>query len=119
MKKFFQGFAEESSQGRKRMFKLRYLPLAEKDLEVIVDYIVDTLKAPQAAYDFLDAVEAKINRIREHPYSCRVFQPSEPIDSEYRVLIVNNYLVFYLVSDDTVEVHRVVYGKRDLSRIIK
>ena len=100
------------------MYKLRYLPLAKKDLEAIADYISDTLKAPQAALDFLDAVEAGINRLREYPFSCRVYEPLMPVDPEYRVLIVNNYLVFYIVNDDYVEIHRVIYGRRDLPRAI-
>ena len=101
------------------MYKLRYLPLAQKDLESITDYITDTLKAPQAALDFVDVVEKGLYRLREHPYSCRLYQPIKPVDPEYRVLRVKNYLVFYVVLDDTVEVHRVVYGRRNLSQVIK
>jgi len=100
------------------MYKLRYLPLAQQDLEAITDYIADTLKAPKAALDFIDAVEDGINRLREHPYSCRVYHPIKPVEPEYRVLVVKNYLVFYVVLDDTVEIHRVVYGRRNLPQII-
>ena len=101
------------------MYKVRYLPLAQKDLEDITDYVSDTLKAPQAAADLLDAVETGTGRLCEHPYSCRVYQPLLPVDLEYRVLVVNNYLVFYVVLDSTVEIHRVIYGKRNLPQIIK
>ena len=101
------------------MYKLRYLPFARKDLEAITDYIVDTLKAPKAAFDFIDAVEEGINRLCEHPFSCRVYQPIKPVDLEYRVLAIKNYLVFYIVLDDTVEIHRVVYGRRNLPQLIK
>ena len=31
----------------------------------------------------------------------------------YRYLIVENYLVFYIVSDDTVQIRRILYGRRD------
>jgi len=101
------------------MHKLRYLPYAQKDLEAIVEYISDTLKAPQAAMDFLDDIEAGVNRLCEHPYSCRVYQPINPVDLEYRVLVVKNYLVFYLVLDDCVEIHRIVYDRRNLPQVIK
>jgi len=100
------------------MYKLRYLSAAQKDLEAIVDYITDTLKAPKAAMDFIDAVEAGICRVREHPYSCRVYQPIRPVDLEYRVLVVNRYLVFYVVDGDTVEIHRVVYSRRNLPKMV-
>ena len=34
------------------MYKLKYLPLAQKDLKGIISYIADILKAPEAAMDF-------------------------------------------------------------------
>ena len=101
------------------MARLRYLVTAQQDLEGITDYITDTLKAPKAALDFVDNIEAGVNRLLEHPYSCRIYQPIKPIDTEYRVLVVKNHLVFYVVLDDVVEVHRVVYGRRNLPNIIK
>ena len=100
------------------MYKLCYLPLAQKDLEAITNYIADTLHAPQAAVDFLDAVEAGISQLREYPYSCRIYQPLIAVDLEYRVLVIENYLVFYVVLDDIVEIHRVIYSRRNLPQII-
>jgi addiction module RelE/StbE family toxin len=101
------------------MYKLRYLPLAQKDMEDITDYISDTLKAPQAAMDLLDAVETGINRLQAHPFSCRVYQALRQVDLEYRALVVKNYLVFYIVLDDYVEIHRIVYSRRDLPQILR
>ena len=101
------------------MYKLSYLQFAKKDLEAITDYIVDTLKAPKAAFDFIDSVEDGINRLCELPFSCRVYKPIKPVDLEYRVLTIKNYLIFYIVLDDTVEIHRIVYGRRNLSQLIK
>jgi addiction module RelE/StbE family toxin len=101
------------------MRKLRYLPLAVKDLEGIVDYIADTLQAPIAAMDLLDAVETGIHRLLDHPYSCRLYQSPKPLDFEYRVLVVKNYLVFYVIADDIVEIHRVIYGRRNLPQIMR
>jgi len=101
------------------MYKLRYLPLALKDLEDIIDYIADELKAPIAAMDLLTAVESGIERLLDHPYSCRVYQSDRPLNHEYRVLTVKNYLVFYVVLEGIVEIHRVVFGKRNLPQVIK
>ena len=101
------------------MYKLRYLPLAQKDLESITDYMTDNLKAPKAALDFLDAIEEGFEQICAHPYSCRVYQPIKPTELEYRALTVKNYIVFYVVIDNIIEVHRIVYGRRNLPQIIK
>ena len=101
------------------MYKLRYLPLAEKDLESIADYIANHLKAPKAALDFINAVENGVKQLLEHPYSCRVYQPERPIDMEYRLLVVNNFLIFYVVLENFVEIHRIVYGRRNIADIFR
>jgi toxin ParE1/3/4 len=101
------------------MYKLRYLPLALKDLRDITDYIADILKAPGAAMDLLDALDESISKLQQFPYSCRVYQRIEDLDSEYRLLPVKNYLVFYVVEEQVVEIHRIVYAKVDLIKIIK
>jgi len=61
------------------MHKLRYLPLAQKDLRDIISYIADTLKAPKAAMDLVDALDHSISRLVQFPYSCKVYQPIEPL----------------------------------------
>ena len=37
-----------------KIYKLKYLPLALKDLRETTDYIANTLKSPKAALDLLD-----------------------------------------------------------------
>jgi addiction module RelE/StbE family toxin len=98
---------------------IKYLPVAKKDLLEIVDYICKTLNAPKTALDFIDEIEEKIINLKNNPYSHRLYRPSEPIETEYRLLSVKNYLVFYVVLNNTIEIHRVIYNKRNLSEIIK
>jgi addiction module RelE/StbE family toxin len=93
--------------------------MALQDLEDIVDYITDTLKAPQAALGFMDELEESLGLLLSYPYANRVYDSIKPLEMEYRALPVNNYLVFYVVFGNIVEIHRVVYGSRDLSQILK
>ena len=101
------------------MYKIKYLPLAKNDLSNIVDYIIDILKAPKAALDLVDAFESSISRLAKFPYSCRVYRPIQQLDAEYRILSVKNYIVFYLVTEHEVEIHRIVYAKVNLEKQIK
>jgi plasmid stabilization system protein ParE len=100
-------------------YTIRYLPVAENDLLEIITYISEILEAPKAASNFIDEAGKKIEELKTNPYSHRLYKPSKPIDTEYRLLRVKNYLIFYVVIDTTVEIHRVIYNKRDLSKIIK
>jgi addiction module RelE/StbE family toxin len=99
-------------------YAIKYLPVAKKDLLEIIGYISEKLEAPKAALDFIDELEKKILGLKTNPYSHRLYRPSRPIDTEYRLLTIKNYLVFYVVVDTIVEIHRIVYNKRNLSKII-
>ena len=100
------------------MHKLKYLPLAQRDLRYIIDYIAVTLKAPKAAMDLVDELDSSISRLQQFPYSCRVYQLIESLEAEYRMLPVKNYLVFYVVTEHEVEVYRLVYAKMNLEKLI-
>jgi len=99
--------------------KLKYLPLAQKDLRNITSYIVDNLKAPEAAMDLVDTLDNSISRLQQFPYSCKLYQAIEPLETEYRMLSVKNYIVFYVVTEHEVEIHRIIYAKMNLVSLIK
>lgn len=82
------------------MHKLIYLPLAQKDLREITQYIAETLKAPKAAIDLVDAFDDAITRLQQFPYAFRIYQPIQSLEAEYRLLPVKNYLGI-LCSDRT------------------
>jgi len=96
------------------MHKLKYLPLAQKDLRNITSYIADYLKAPKAAMDLVDVLDNSISRLQQFPYSCKVYQAIEALEAEYRMLPVKNYLVFYVVTEHDLEIYRIIYAKMNL-----
>ncbi len=100
------------------MYKLSYLPLANRDIADAVNYIADELLAPKAALDLLDALDKSISRLKDFPYSCRVYQPVKPLEQEYHIMPVKNYAVFYTADEQKklVEITRVIYAKRDLDK---
>ena len=101
------------------MYKLKYLSLAQKDLRDITSYIADILKAPKAVMDLVDTLDNSIYRLQQFPYSYKVYQPIEPFEAEYRLLPVKNYLVFYIVTEHEVEIHRIIYAKMNIESLIK
>ena len=95
------------------------MPLAQNDLINIINYIADTLKAPKAAMDLIDTLDNSISKLTQFPYSGRVYKPVKPFEAEYRVLPVKKYLVFYMVTEDEVEIHRIIYAKMNIEKILK
>jgi plasmid stabilization system protein ParE len=101
------------------MNKIRYLPIAQKDLQDIILYFLGNLKSPKAAMDFIETFDKCILGLKEYPYSCKLYQSHVPLEFEYRFLPLKNYLIFYIVTENTIEIHRIVYAKMNLEKIIK
>lgn len=90
--------------------KLTYLPAAVRDLEEIVDYVRrDSL---ERATKLLDKLEAEIGRLARFPRLGVVPRDQHLARKGYRVLIIENYLVFYVANRKTVRIRRVIHGAR-------
>jgi addiction module RelE/StbE family toxin len=101
------------------MYKIHYLPLALDDLKDIVRYIVDTLESPRAAENFISKLDREVHKIADNPFRCRLYISSETLKFDYRVLHINNYSLFYTVENKKIEIHRIIYSRRDIERILK
>lgn len=101
------------------MYKLKYLPLALRDLESIVNYIADSLNNSKAAMDLVNSFDDSISHLQEFPYMSKVYKTTRPLDLEYRILPVRNYLVFYVVTEKEIEIHRIIYARMNLEDLIK
>jgi toxin ParE1/3/4 len=97
-------------------YLLRYLPVAVDDLISVFDWIADD--SPSIAADFIDKLDQRIGHLETHPFLGRIPRDDKLKSSGYRVFVVESYLVFYIVRDKTVEIHRVLHGSRNLDDII-
>jgi plasmid stabilization system protein ParE len=91
-------------------YEIRYLPVAEKDLLGILDYIARD--DPEAARGFVDRIEAGIGNLAHFPKAGRRPRDARLQRLGYRVLVLDEYLVFYVVIGRTVQVRRVIHGSR-------
>jgi toxin ParE1/3/4 len=91
-------------------YRLEYLPVAERDLLDILDYIARD--RPAAARAFVDRLERAIDRLAIFPRSGREPEDDRLRQLGYRVLVVEDYLVFYVVTGRTVQIRRVIHGAR-------
>lgn len=98
------------------MHKIVYVPLAEADILDAVEYITFMLEAPQAANDLLDALDEAIRRIAEFPYAHELYWTDRPMRDEIRKAPIKNYVLYYAVYQDRVEIRRFLHGRRDRSR---
>jgi addiction module RelE/StbE family toxin len=101
------------------VYKIHYLPLALNDLKDVVKYIAYNLDSPQAAENFLSKLDKGVRKIADNPFRCHSYAPPEKLKYDYRVLHIDNYSLFYEVENDKIEIHRIIYSRRDTLRILK
>ncbi len=99
------------------MNKIVYLPIARQDIREISHYIAYDLHSPKAAQDLLDDFEREIRRTADFPKMHTVYPPTAMFNNPYRFIPVKNYIIFYVVLEDAIEIRRVVYGKIDLGKL--
>jgi len=97
-------------------YTLRYLPVAYDDLIAIFDWIANDSPANAAA--FIEAVDQRIGNLRSYPFLGHVPHDDKLKNAGYRILVLESYLVFYVVRGKTVEIHRIVHGSRNLEDLI-
>ena len=85
---------------RDKLYKLRFLPLFEQDLNDAVDYITQRLKNPDAAEALTDAVEGAIYRRLDCPASFEPYYSKSERRYPYYRIYVKNYVVYYVIIDD-------------------
>ena len=103
-----------------KKYKIEYLPIADCDLTEVFSYIAVDLAAPQAAANLLRKMDRAIKLLERFPYAHAVYQSAElhAMPFEFRALGVSSYLIFYYVSENTVTIARIVYGKRDMRHVL-
>ena len=87
-------------------YKVKIYPSAQRDLRDIVDYL-NTL-SPSAALRYYDKLTQEIASLSTMPERCPRPRDLALAAKGYRYLIVENYLIFYVVSGGTVQIRRIL-----------
>jgi plasmid stabilization system protein ParE len=95
-------------------YKVVYKTYAERDIWEIADYLSD--HSVPAAEKFLSELKSKIEGLAEMP----LMYPKIDLHREYRKMAVGNYIMAYIVNEQTKEVliMRVVHGRRNYQNSI-
>jgi len=103
---------------RKRPYIVRYLPLAEADILEIIEYI--RKENPRAAQDTYARFEEALGKLGTFPELGPVVRDDRLSAKGYRVLVIDNYLAFYVVDEESgvVKIRRVLHGRRRYSFLL-
>ena len=97
-------------------YKIKIFPTAKQDLEEVIGYL-NTL-SPDAASKYYDLLVEEIASLSKLPERCPKPKDLALAANGYRYLIVKNYLVFYVIIGDTVQIRRILYARRDYRALL-
>ncbi len=93
-------------------YKIKYLPSSVQDLETILDYISND--NPSAAVNLVDKIDKAVGTLSIFPLKGCIPKDERLEKLGYRILVIKNYLVFYVVKSNPneVEIRRVLSSRQ-------
>ena len=88
-----------------KSYQLRYLPIFETDLLSTVN----VLKNEDAAHRLVDDIESAILKRLENPLAFEPYRSAKRREYPYYRIYVRNYVVYYVVIGNVMEVRRLIY----------
>ena len=95
--------------------------IAEADIDELFEYIAVDLANPDAASDFADELDEKLDELCKIPKSGRLVENEFLKRDDIRRILVGNFIAYYIIDDEKkrIVVLRVVYSKREQGKILK
>lgn len=97
-------------------YRIKIFPRAKQDMEEVIDYL-NTL-SPDVALKYYDLLVEEIAGLSQMPERCPRPKDLALAARGYRYLIVKNYLVFYVIAGDTVQIRRILYARRNYKGLL-
>lgn len=97
-------------------YEIRLLRLAEEDLTDIMSYVV--ADRPNMAEKLLSRFNVKLAALTRSPRIGHLPGEVSLRQLGYRYLVLENYLTFYVIDENTVYIHRIIHGARDYKNLI-
>ena len=99
-----------------KKYEVVVTPSAQKDLTEIKSYFTDVLKT--SSNSIFDKFLEQVKILKVHPFTYRVHQDPLLKLVGYRIIPIDNYLMFYVIKSNIVQIHRVLYAKRNYLQLL-
>ena len=101
-----------------KKYNIEYSKESKEDLIGIKQYIKYNLQEPETANKLISKIRISIKNLKDNPEIHVIIDDDIIRKLEIRKLIVDNYIVFYTVNDDTMEVRRILYSRRNFDKLV-
>ena len=97
-----------------KRYSVNIFESAKQDVLDIQDYWENVLF--HSAEQFIRKFYDEVDKLEFFPFSHPICQIPPLKEQGYRSFTVDNYYVFYIVESEEVQIHRVLYAGREISR---
>jgi len=94
-------------------YNIRYSKEAKQDLINIKKYIKYNLQEPNIANKLITKIKKEIGKLPVDAKIYNIIDDDFIKKLEIRKIIVDNYIVFYRIKNKTIEIVRIMYGRRN------
>lgn len=102
----------------KSKYTIRYLPKFKNELRQILRYIKVELKNERAALRILEKISEAIIKRSLTPTCFEEYHSSKHRELRWYRIYVGNYVIFYVVIGNIMEVRRILYRRRNFKDIV-
>ena len=96
-------------------YKVKISPAAQNDFFDIIEHLESL--SPEDATRYFDLFMEKSGMLAKTPESCPLARDTQLRLRGYRMLSIENYIVFYVVNNKSVEIRRILYARRQYERL--
>ena len=97
---------------------LEYSKDSKQDLIEIKRYIKYNLQEPVTANKLIDKIKKEIEKLTDNPEIYSIIDDDLIKKLKIRKITVDNYMIFYRVKENSVEIVRIMYGKRNWIKLL-
>lgn len=96
-----------------KKYSIEYSRESKQDLIEIKRYIKYNLQESEIAQNLIPKIRKEINNLTNNPDIYSIIDDDIIKKLEIRKLIVDNYIVFYKVKSYSIQIVRIMYGRRN------
>lgn len=94
-------------------YNIEYSKEAKQDLIDIKKYIKYNLQEPDTAKRLINKIRIEINKLKNKPKLYAIIDDDFIKKLRIRKIIVDNYIVFYRINNTSIQIVRILYGRRN------
>ena len=102
-----------------KKYNIEYSKDARQDLINIKKYIKYNLQEHNIAQKLIMKIKSEVEKLRNNPKIYTIIDDDIIKKLEIRKIIIDNYIVFYRINNESIQIVRIMYGRRNWMTLLQ